>query len=226
LPNVAYSVNAWLALNTSAASGVIEFSLTNGVGGTIIQDDAGVDLKYAVNATSLTTTPKASAGVVASGAAIWMTPKVLPASVYLRIRCSTTLPNTRQAFIENVVIAPATQLYAGGPFLGLFAGPNGPKVGDLWTVTTTNDRAGKTSFSMERNFNLRERGLYIPHASSPTITDMTPAATGPGTCWYEWDTAFTTWELMNDSCAPGYSPTAPGTSGTVDGEGRAGTCEI
>lgn len=224
LPNTAYAVNAWLALNTSAASGVIEFSLTNGVGGTIIQDDAGVDLRYTVNATSLTTTPKGSAGVVASGAPIWMTPKVMPASAYLRIRCSTTLPSTRQVYIENVVIAPATQVYVGGPFVGLFAGPVGPKAGDLWTVTTTNDRAGKTSLSMERNFNMRERGLTIPHSASPNITDMTPAAAGPGTCWYEWDVAFTTWELMNDSCAVGYSPSPPGSSGTVDGEGRAGTC--
>jgi hypothetical protein len=146
----------------------------------VIQDDAGNDLKYTVNATSLTTSLKASAGVVASGAAIWMTPKVLPASVYLRIRCSTTLPDTRQVFVENVIIAPATQLYVGGPFVGVFAGPVGPLVGDLWTVTTTNDYAGKTSWSLERNFRLRDRGLYVPHvASSPTITDLVPLESGP-----------------------------------------------
>lgn len=171
---VAYAVNAWLALNTAAASGVIEFSLTNGVGGAIIQDDAGTDLRYTVNATALATTWKASAANIASGSAIWNLPKTLPASVYLRIRCSTTLPSTRQVFIENVIIGQATQLYTGGPFVALFAGPVGPKDGDAWTIATTNDYAGNVSWAMERNFGLRERGLSVPHlASSFTIDEFT-----------------------------------------------------
>jgi hypothetical protein len=169
-----YAVNAWLALNTTAASGVIEFSLTNGVGGTILQDDAGTDLKFTVNATALTTAYKAAAANIAAGAAIWNLPKTLPASVYLRIRASTTLPNTRQLFIENVVIAPATRLYTGGPFVAMFAGPTGPKDGDTWTIATTNDYAGNVSWAMERNFGLRERGLSVPHlASSYSITEFT-----------------------------------------------------
>jgi hypothetical protein len=171
IKKTAYAVNAWLAVNTSAASGVIEIALTNGVGGAVIQDDAGNSLSYTVNATSLATTYKGAANLT-SGSPIFMTPSVLPASVYLRIRCSTTLPNTRKVFVENVVIAPATQLYTGGPFVAVFCGPAGPGVSDVWTITTANNYAGKTSWAMERNFNLRERGLTVPHvAASPTITD-------------------------------------------------------
>jgi hypothetical protein len=283
LPRTAYAVNAWLAVNTASASGVIEISLTNGVGGTIIQDDAGNDLKYTINAPDLTATYQASAKlrkegntqawtlaiagtptggtytitlndsvngsrttaalahdanaatvqaalrllsgagvnatiVTSSGSTpnfthtiqfkgtaasitvtatssltggtpsltptqtaafslvtpIFMMPTVLPASIYLRIRFSTTLPNTRKLYIENPVVGLATQLYTGGPFVGVFSGPVGAKDGDLWTITTTNNYAGKTSWAMERNFSLRERGLVIPHNSSPTITDFTP----------------------------------------------------
>jgi len=169
-----YAVNAWLALNTAAVSGVIEFSLTNGVGGSIVQDDGGTDLKFTVNASALGTGWKAAAANIAAGAAIWNLPKTLPASVYLRVRCSTTLPNTRQLFVENVIIAPATRLYTGGPWVALFAGPTGPKDGDLWTIATTNNYAGNVSWAMERNFGLRERGLSVPHlASSYSITEFT-----------------------------------------------------
>ena len=174
LPRTAYAVNAWLALNTAAASGVIEISLTNGVGGTILQDDAGNDLKYDVNATSLTTSYQGAAKLT-SGVPIFMTPTVLPASVYLRIRTSTTLPNTREVYIENVIIGLATQMYTGGPFAAVFAGPNGPKDGDLWTITTTNDYSGTMSFMLERNFGLRKLGLWVPHSGTPTITDITLA---------------------------------------------------
>lgn len=333
--NTAYAVNAWLALNTTAASGVIEFSLTNGVGGTIIQDDAGNDLKYTIQATDLTTSYQGSAKLMAGGfsqawtlaisgtptggtytitltdavngarttsalaynassatvqtalrllsgagintltvsstgttpnfthtiqfngtavsitvtasaasltggtpvltpaqtvafavlSPIWMTPAVLPASVYLRIRCSTTLPNTRQVYIENVVIAPATQIYSGGPFVGMFSGPVGPKAGDLWAITTTNDRAGKMSLGMERNFNLRERGLVIPHDASPTITEFTPVAPGSGTCFFNWDVVNSVWVLYTDNCITG-TPTEPASPGGASPETRAGTCVI
>jgi hypothetical protein len=207
-PNTAYAVNCWLAVDSAAASGVVEVSLTNGVGGTIIQDDAGNDLKYTVNATDLATTYNSSAKLT-SGSPVFNTPAALPASVYLRIRASTTLPNTRKLFIENPVVAAAVRLYVGGPFVAFFAGPTGPKSGDEWTVTTTNDYAGKTSFGMERNFGLRGKSLLIPHSGSPTITDLEPVESGPGTATYAWDDANSEWDEVVNSCAIGYVPDPP-----------------
>jgi hypothetical protein len=168
----AYAVNAWLAVNTACASGVVELSLTNGVGGSILTDDEGNELKYTVNATSLTTTFQAAAKLT-SGVPIFMTPTTLPASTYLRIRFSTTLPNTRRLFIENPIVGLAAQAYVGGPFLAAFTGPSGMTAGDSWVIAAANNYAGTMSWMMERNFDLRNLGLYIPHSASPTITDPT-----------------------------------------------------
>lgn len=173
-PLKAYAVNAWLAVNTAAASGVVEISLTNGVGGSIIQDDAGNDLKYTVAATSLTTSYQSSASIVASGAAVFMTPKSLPASVYLRIRCSTTLPNTRKVYIENPVCAAISPVYSSGVFLVGFAGPLGFVVGDSWIATVANNFGGTMHWGMERNFGLRRLGVIIPTDGTGTIADFTP----------------------------------------------------
>jgi len=173
LPNSAYAVNAWLALNTGAASGVIEFSLTNGIGGTVIQDDAGNDLKFTVAATSLTTAFKGAANLVASGSPIFLTPSVIPASVYLRIRCSTTLPNTRQVFIESPLCAAISPLYQGGPYLVGFAGPVGFLPGDEWEVDFQNDHGGTMHWGMLRNFDIRRLGLMVPTDAVGTIADFT-----------------------------------------------------
>jgi len=172
-PRTVYAVNAWLALNTASASGVIEFALTSGIGGSILQDDAGNDLKYTVNASDLTTAYKSSAKLAASGSPFFILPKTIPESVYLRIRSSTTLVSTRQLYIENIVFGQATQLYTGGPYVAVFSGPLGIQVGDSWSVAVANNYAGFTSKWMERNFELRSLGVKLPHSGSPTITDGT-----------------------------------------------------
>ncbi len=172
--NTPYAVNAWLAVNTAAASGVVEISLTNGVGGSVIQDDAGNDLKYTVAATSLGTAFKAAADNAASGSPVFMMPFQLPASVYLRIRCSTTLPNTRKVFVENPVCAEISPLYAGGVYLVAFTGPVGFTTGDSWSVAVANDFGGTMHWGMERNFGLRRLGIIIPTDPTGTIADFTP----------------------------------------------------
>lgn len=178
LPRTCYAVNAWLALNAASASGVVEISLTNGVGGSILQDDAGNNLSITVDASSLTTSYQSAAKLTA-GVPFFMTPTTMPASVYLRIRTSTTLVNTRRLLIENPIVAVATRFYAGGPFFAAFAGPDGFKDGDTWSVAASNDYGGKVSWMMERNFGLRSKGIVLPHTALGTITELTPYTAAP-----------------------------------------------
>ncbi len=55
--------------------------------------------------------------------------------------------------------------------------------------------------------------------------DSSYTAGGAGSCLYQWSAATSTWTLVSDSCNPG-PPNEPVTSGTYDGELRAGTCTI
>lgn len=55
--------------------------------------------------------------------------------------------------------------------------------------------------------------------------DRTYTAGGAGSCLFQWDAGTSTWVLVSDSCNPGPAE-EPTTSGTYDGEVRAGTCPV
>ena len=55
--------------------------------------------------------------------------------------------------------------------------------------------------------------------------DSTYTAGGAGTCTFQWNAGTSTWVLVSDSCDPGPAE-EPTTSGTYDGELRAGTCPV
>lgn len=53
----------------------------------------------------------------------------------------------------------------------------------------------------------------------------TYTAGGSGSCTFQWNAATSSWVLVSDSCNPGPAE-EPTTSGTYDGELRAGTCPV
>jgi hypothetical protein len=55
--------------------------------------------------------------------------------------------------------------------------------------------------------------------------DSTYSAGGSGSCTFQWNAGTSTWVLVSDSCNPGPAE-EPLTSGTYDGELRAGTCPV
>lgn len=55
--------------------------------------------------------------------------------------------------------------------------------------------------------------------------DSTYSAGGAGSCTFQWNAGTSTWVLVSDSCNPGPAE-EPLTSGTYDGELRAGTCPV
>lgn len=98
------------------------------------------------------------------------TPKVLPDLVYLRVRISTAVSSGTSVFIDSVALDTMTELYSGGPFVAIFGGSIDFKVGDLWTVTTTNDRAGSIQEAYNRNFNMARLGLLLPSKTNGAET--------------------------------------------------------
>lgn len=55
--------------------------------------------------------------------------------------------------------------------------------------------------------------------------DQTYTAGGSGSCLFQWDAGTSSWVLVSDSCNPGPAE-EPISSGTYDGELRAGTCPV
>jgi hypothetical protein len=103
-------------------------------------------------------------------------PRVLPATVRLRVRVSTAISSGTNIFIDRLAMGTISALYTGGPGAAIFSG-NVPFIqGDGWNVTTTNDRGGSSNMGtfqalFDRLFNMRALGLLLPSSGLPTIAD-------------------------------------------------------
>jgi hypothetical protein len=176
-----YSVPYKLSL-ASPAAGVLEAALTDGSAwpGVVLADDAAVNNLKTQALTAIADTN----WHVLSGD--FRTPAVLPTTTpvaRLRVQLSTALSVGTSVYLaQPVFTAPAGPsggaLYAGGPFLTLHRGPTRVIAGlspDSWTLAVANNfgtsGSGLLHQFMERIFSLRQLGLQLPTAPSPTILD-------------------------------------------------------
>lgn len=171
-PMSQYAFNCFMLTDSAPAAGVLTVDLVDGIGGSVIADQAGTNNSFTIDATALTTSWVAKNGV-------FRTPKVLPPIVYLRIRISTAVSNTSSVFIDHAALVKMTSLYSGGPEVAIFSGSSDFTVGsgqtaaDYFTLAVTNDRAGEFQEWFERCFDMAAKGLILPSdaGGSETIDD-------------------------------------------------------
>lgn len=168
-PLTQYAFNAWMMADVVPAAGVITIDLVDGIGGSVIADESSTNNSFTVDCTALVTNHVARNGV-------FRTPRVLPPVVYLRIRISTDISSGSSVFIDHAALAEMTQLYPDGPSVAIFSGAApfrkgvGQVVGDSFTLTVTNDRAGEMQEWFERNFSMRAKGLLLPSVTDASET--------------------------------------------------------
>jgi hypothetical protein len=153
----------------AASAGTVTIKLVDGVGGSAITDDEGT-------ANTITFDGGAGAMSIQYVTGFFRTPKVLPAAIYLELAMSggDILDNAKSMFIDNVVLAPATELYAGGPWVAIFAGSTNFGLGDRVHLDVTNDRDGEIHEWFNRFFALAESGKMLPATTgAETIADGT-----------------------------------------------------
>lgn len=165
LPNTVYAVNVVTKVDVVPAAGVLRVSLQDSTD-TILTDDAGTAQSFTISLPGETTT-------YAQHPNTFRTPRVIPDGCQFVIELTTALSNGSNVYIDEVAMAPATQLYAGGPFLGIFPGAEKWALGDRITLAVTNDAAGAFQQAFERLFGMRAMGLVLPNDSggTETITD-------------------------------------------------------
>jgi len=170
LPDVPYAVNFWAKLsNSSPASGVMKVELIDGTN-TVINDDQGT-----ANASTITLTGVGDTSWDNYNA-VFRLPKSLPTTVKLRIRMTTSLPNSQFILIDRLAMSGTsnsggmTQFYPGGPFVAGFSGSTKTLLNDSWTITVT-PTVGKFQRAFQRFFNMAQNGLFVPSAVSGTISD-------------------------------------------------------
>lgn len=159
-PQRAYAVNWWHKVTAAPGGGSVRVRLTDGAG-VVVNDEAG-------NANSLATA-LAGIGVNYASAGGWFyTPRILPATCYLEIAIITTALAAAGVYhMDDLSVLPATQLYNGAPFVGLFGGSIPFATGDQFTVTTTNSFGTATlARGLDRLWDLRDNGVRIPSRST------------------------------------------------------------
>jgi hypothetical protein len=169
-PLAVYALGVWAAVEATISSGTITISLVNSIGSsTPLVDENGASATLTTNLSTLTTTPQCLAVAFA-------TPRILPATVYVKIKISAALASGKILYLDECCLAKMTSLYAGGPRVAIFNGRlpcyagTATELPTEFTLTVANNRAGELHEWMERNFDLRGKGLYMPVATSGSET--------------------------------------------------------
>jgi hypothetical protein len=168
--NTAYAVSLWAICDAVPGAGVVKVELVDGIGGTVINDAQGVANTITFNASALTTSWQHLKSLQAAEC-IFRTPAQLPPLIFLRIRESTAISNTKNMWVDSVALTPVTEIYPGGPGVAIFAGGTAWTAGDAFSVAVTNDRAGVVREWMERNLQLAAKELLLPTSGAPTVPD-------------------------------------------------------
>lgn len=163
-PSTVYGINFWAKVSSAPAAGVMEVALIDGAGN-ITTDAEGVENKITQAVTALDANWLAING-------FFRTPAAHPASGYkLRIRLTTAITNTHTLYLDHFAMTPATQLYAGGPYVAIFSGATEFLIDDYFNITVANDYGSKWAVLLERLFGLRALGVIIPSDPTETILD-------------------------------------------------------
>jgi len=171
-PETAYAVGLFMLADVVPAAGVITVDLVDGIGGTVIQDAAGNNNSFTIDCTGLTTSFQWIEDIAGSDP-IFRTPAVLPPAIYFRIRISTAVSSGTSVFLDHVCLQAMSELYRGGPLVACFATDTDPVSDDTFDIAVTNDRAGLLHEWLDRNFDLRGKGLIFPvdAGGSETVPD-------------------------------------------------------
>lgn len=162
LPITQYCFNLWLKVDVVPAAGVLEVALVNS-SGTILQDVAGNNSAVTLNLhTGATTTFAPFNGFL-------RTPRVLPASVFLRVRLSTAMSSGSNLFIDRMAFTQPTPLYPQGPPVAAFSGSSPIIKLDQWSLTVNNNYGGVWQQRFDINVGMKALGLLLPTSGSPTI---------------------------------------------------------
>lgn len=132
------------ARRSSAATGEIRFELRRSVGDAALPDSSGMSNRIAVNVSGLSTT-----GHTAMTGTFRLPVNYGSDPVLFVITASTPINSGQAVAIDDLILVEGSRLYLGGPFLAAAAGWK-PSSGDAWTITASNNLAGKWETCLER----------------------------------------------------------------------------
>lgn len=160
-PATVYALSAWMKTDGAVAAGVMKIDLIDSTGSpTVVADDESTNNTVTIDVTALTST-------FTQVTAFFRTPTIMPDAIFLRVHVTTAITDREVVNIDELVLAPAVELYAGGPFTALFTGPTTWVVGDELRFSPANAQAGEVHTWLDRVFDLSGNRLLFDTTTSP-----------------------------------------------------------
>lgn len=163
-PDTVYFASWRMRRTEFANAGELRFEIVDGISGNVISDSSGQANEYAQQAAAVPT------GEHIFRFLDFRIPPGLSSPVYLRIRVSQAITAGCGIAIDDVLVQPAQQLYAGGPYLASAVG-RVMVPGERWTLSVQNNRDCLWQDWYNRLFDMRTRGLLLPVSGSNLIPD-------------------------------------------------------
>ena len=151
--------------SSSAGAAELRVELVEGIGGAVTVDKTGNQNRLKITVDDIAITSHDSRFF------FFRTKREQTMPVYLKISANTAIDDGESVYIDEMAVIQATELYSGGPYVGVFAGATAAIVEDKWTLTVTNDRNGELQTWYERAFDMRSKGFLLPVTGSILIPD-------------------------------------------------------
>lgn len=160
-----YFLHCRMLRSGTITAGEIRLEIVDGIGGSVVNDDAGNANELVIDPAELSDSAHDSKWFA------FRLPAATSFPVYLRLRISTAITNACSVFVDEVAIAQGARLYAGGPYVAAFAGAVKAVAGDEWTLTVNNNRGGLLQEWYNRVFAMADKDLLLPVSGSNLIPD-------------------------------------------------------
>lgn len=154
-PSTVYAMSIWVKSGAITA-GVLKVDLIDStVSPAVVADDESTNNTVTIDVAA------DDPAVFTQYTAFFRTPTIMPDAIFLRVHVSTAITDREVVNIDELVLAPASELYAGGPFAALFSGPTDWIVGDELRFSPANPQAGEVHTWLDRLFDLSGNRLLF-----------------------------------------------------------------
>lgn len=166
-PLTCYAVNCRMKTDDNTATGTFKIQLYDG--SSVINGPDGNPAEISVNVADLTTSYQALSSLVSHP--FLYTPRVLPATVKLRLKITTAVSNGDHIFLDDLAMTPATEIYPGGPQVAVFSGATKSVIDDYHTIPINNDHGGGWQKGFERMCDMTGLNLQLRSSGANLIND-------------------------------------------------------
>lgn len=156
-----YAISFWARVG-AATTGIVQVRLENAAGTTV-----GTAITLDLSTLTTSFTQHSVSFAIAKSA--------LPTTLYMVIRSTTAIANTGILYLDELILAPMHQLYAGGPMALVTVGTSDWAVNDSGNIavasTTGSGTDGIFMKAFQRWLRPEAQGIYLPISATPTIND-------------------------------------------------------